>query len=304
MRVFYLGIVGIFSLVMFVSCKSCINNNKALQNKEKQENENFLNDTANKTTEIKTVITRFPSPGEMFGLIKEGGLTFEEKLLNTTDRLDNYNKFKDQSLNLGIYIADFAYISIFGRQDKAVSYLKLIENLSKKVGISAALDEELISKIKKNINSIDSLTNYSDEAFIDIFDYCETNKIQYTNVLLSAGAYIEGLYIALNNLKNYSDENPVLIQLASQKQSFGHVLAYAETYKENPSVKEIIPYLIQIDDIFKTLKAEVKKTSVTKTKENNLVFSGGKKYIFTKEVFDNLKAKVTIVREQIVNSKI
>ena len=304
MRGFYLGIVGFFSLFMFVSCKSCINNKKATQNKDKQEHENFLNDTTNKTVEIKTVITRFPTPGEMFGLIKEGGLTFEEKLLNTTDRIDNYNKYKDQSLNLGIYIADFAYISIFGRQDKAVSYLKLIENLSKKVGISAAIDEGLINKIKKNINNIDSLTNYSDEAFIDLFDYCETNKIQYTNVLISAGAYIEGLYITLNNIKKYSDENPILIQLASQKQSFGNVLGYAEEYGANPSVKDFIPYLIQIDDIFKTLKAEVKKSAVTKNKENKLVFSGGKKYIFTKEVFDNLKAKVNAIREQIVNSKI
>jgi hypothetical protein len=295
--------VGLIILISFYSCKSCKKETDNTADKEQIEFQQFLEDTAKLKEELHTTVSRFPTPGEMFGIIKEGGITFDARLLNPDSKIENYTKFNDRALNLGVYIADFAYITLFGRQDKAVNYLKAIESMSQKIGINAAIDKKLIERIKKNINNIDSLSEFADEAFLSLFDYCDMNDLQHINVLIATGAYIEGIYIALNNVKQYSDDNPVLKQLANQKQSFGHVLAYAEEYQDKPGINEIKTYLIKIDDIFQTLKSEQKKSKTTKNSQNKLIFSGGKKYKFTEDVYKNLKHEVNTIRTEIVNAK-
>jgi len=284
-------------LLIIIGC----NQSKKQKIPQTAENEfdSVLQDTAQAFEMAKNVVFRFPTPGEMFGVIKEGGLTFQGKLLNEKSNSEKYLGFKKQALGLGVYIADFAYIALFGKQNDAVDYLNVIEDLSQKVQVAPALNKQLIDKVKNNLGSVDSLIEFSDEAFLEMFSYCENNKMHNVNSIISAGAYIEGLYIALNSVEKYSTNNKVLDQLAQQKFSFEHLLTYANEYKADKDVLAVTEELQKISEIFSSLGYEEKKSNVS-DKNKTLIIGGGKKYKFTKEQYTELKKLVNKIRSGII----
>ncbi len=298
MKVFKFTLFILIAIVFF----GCMQNKTTNQDTSKNEFDSIMQDSNAGFAKVQDIIYRFPTPGEMFGVIKEGGLAYNEELINDQDRVDSYLNLKSQTLNLGIYIADFAYIALFGRQNEAVDYLEIIQNLSKKVKVSGAIDEKLTKRIKSNLGNIDSLVNFSDEAFLEMFSYCEDNDMHNTNALISAGAYIEGLYIALNGIEKYTDDNPILEQLAQQKFSFKNLLAYASDYSNDENVNEIVKELEKINAIFDSIGSGEKSSKIsTKKSGSKLVIGGGKKYKFTKEQFKNLKSVTNQIRNSITN---
>lgn len=288
----------IYTFIGLIYLAGCIQNKPSNQQPVK-EFDSIMQDTSFGFGGVQRVVNRFPSPGEMFGVINEGGLTYKAELLNPISNLDNYLNSKAQVLNLGIYIADFAYIALFGRQNESVDYLETIETLSEKVKVSEAINEDLVKRIKSNLGNVDSLVSFSDEAYLEMFSYCEDNRMHNVNALISAGAYIEGLHIALNNVDKYSDDNAILKQLAKQKHSFEHLLTYALEYKDDKNVLEVTEDLKQINEIFDSLIVEQNKSNIS-SKNNTLIIGGGKKYKFSKSLFNDLKKLTNKLRNNII----
>jgi len=294
------SILLLCTLILF-SCTQKKTSNEQ-QDEAKATFDSLMQDTSDIFDNLQVVMHRFPTPGEMFGVIKEGGLQYYDNLINDYKKSDNYLNTKAQALNLGVYIADFAYIALFGRQNETVVYLEAIEDLGEKINISGAINESLVKRIKSNLGNVDSLVNFSDEAYLDMFSYCENNNMHPINALISSGAYIEGLYIALNSIDKYSENDPVLEQLAQQRFTFKNLLAYVSDYRSDKILTDIIIELEKINSIFNSLEVEksVSKVSSSKT-DNKLIIGGGKKYKFNKKQFKELKTVTNKIRNSITN---
>ena len=62
---------------------------------------------------IGDVIQNVSSPVEMANLIKSSGVEFSQKILNNTEKVDEYDTSFKRALNLGVYSADLGYINSY-----------------------------------------------------------------------------------------------------------------------------------------------------------------------------------------------
>ena len=287
------------SIIMATSCKS---------DRTGQYTREMLNDEYYKTIErienIKKVYNLCPSPAEMLDIIDVDDIRYNGDILNPAARRDNYLDIKSQTLNLGIYITDMAYTSLFGRYEETIDYLEAVKDITGKLKISGAVNREMINRAKKNVQSVDSLFSISNEAFINLLFFCEKNDRAATVFIISAGAFIESLYLAINIVDKYDTSNYIIRYVAEQKYAIDNLIASAESLPEDPNLSEVIQQLKPVLDIYSRLEFKGGSTTVKKEGSNKLVIGGGKKILLSGKEFNELKEAASLVRNNIISNNI
>ena len=252
--------------------------------------------------EVKEIYYRFPSPDEMLNFIDKEELNFTDDFLlpveNSTDFLDS----RSQALNLGVYTADMAYITLFQRQKEALTYFRVIYGLSEQLRIAAAFDHNLLKRFEDNLKIPDSLKFIADEAMTDIVDYLVKNDKEKVFAIISIGGFIEGLYIAFNIAGEYSAENPIVQRISDQKLVLDNLLGYCQDYKSDQNVKESIQLLEPIRGIYSQMIVTSEETSVTKTEDGSLIIDGGDKITISENQFVHLRETLFTARRSITEN--
>ena len=252
--------------------------------------------------EMKEVYYRFPSPDEMIGFIDEENLVFNAHYLLPTANATRYLDSKSQALNLGIYIADMAYVTLFKRQKEAISYFQVIYGLSDKLRMSSAFDPRLMRRFESNLNNFDSLKALSDSALNDIAEYLVRNEKEKTFAILSIGGYVESLYLAFNLAGGYDEKNPIIQRISDQKLVLENLINYALIYASDPNVADAIKLLHPIRSVYNELSVSEKTTSVTKDESGKLIISGGQKITISEEQYNKLKDVTLVARRSITEN--
>ena len=115
--------------------------------------------------------------------------------------IDNYTTAFKQALNLGVYGADFAYISYYGQDQLSLQYMKNIRMLVESLDLSSAIDQNLADRIATNISNQDSLMAISSAMFRTTDNYLKNSDRNDIAALILAGGYIESLYFTANLAK-------------------------------------------------------------------------------------------------------
>jgi hypothetical protein len=284
-------------LILFISCQ------QSGKEKKVQDLSSVILDEEieeEKNNSERTVYYRFPSPEDMLQYINREKLEYIPGLLNTHDNSKKYIGSKSQAINLGIYISELAYVIIFKKLNQASNYLEAVNYLSDELLISPNDNSNIESRIKKNLNNIDSLKVISRDAYNDMVEYLTLTENEQTLALVSTGAYIEALYLALNQIESFDPENPLIKKIFEQKYAFGNLYQYLKEHAGENN-----------DDILAELKiikskldeAELVKTSKTEVKHEDglLVFSGGKtKVEITKAQFMDVKKTISRIRKKFI----
>lgn len=254
----------------------------------------------------------YPSPGEMLGVIDITETTFDKALLNPEENLDQYHDSKSQSLVLGVYMSDLAYSALFGRHEEALDYLETVKTLSEQININEAVDEAMLNKARENVEYLDSLYIISNDAFMNILSFCEMNERSNAVVLLSAGAFIESLYLAVNMIDDYATAGFLLQHLADQKFSIDNFMMFAKSLEsEDPGVRSTIRDLEKIQSIYDGISSASGAVSIKSTTDiegqhaKKLVIGGSSSADqpgLSEEEFNALKAAVLELRAEIVQA--
>jgi hypothetical protein len=256
----------------------------------------------------------YPSPAEMLSVIDLTEISFDGSILNPTERADQYTDSKLKNYVLGIYMTDLAYAALFGRHEETLDYLETVKSLAEEINISEAVDESMIEKARNNVEFLDSLYNISNDAFMNILNYCEKNERSNTVVMISAGAFTESLYLAVQMIDDYGTADQMMQHLADQKYSIHNFMLFANSIKsDDPGVISTIRDLEKIESIFSGIKAGTGGVTVTTAADSDakqpkkLVISGSGKASqphLTEEEFEALKAEVLELRNKIVEGKL
>jgi hypothetical protein len=252
----------------------------------------------------------YPSPAEMLSIIDLTEMVYDEALLNPVDHADRYLDTKSQSYILGVYMTDLAYAALFGRHEATLDYLEVVRSLSEAIQIDKAVDDAMIQKAQNNVEFLDSLYNISNEAFMNILAFCEKNERSNTVVMLSAGAFTESLFMAVNLIEDYGTADHMLQHLADQKYTINNFMTFAESVVEgDPNVASTIADLKEIKNIYDGIKPGSGQVTITAAEDSDdnqpkkLVIGGAgdnSQPSLTKEEFEALKAAVVELRNRIV----
>jgi hypothetical protein len=252
------------------------------------------------TDSERTVYYRFPSPEDMLQYINREKLDYLPDLLNPHGHSKKYMGSTSQAINLGVYISELAYVIIFKKLNHASNYLDAVNYLSDELLISPKDNSALESRVKRNLNNIDSLTVISRDAYNDMVTYLANTNNEQTLALISTGAYIEALYLALNQIDEFNPDNPLIKKIFEQQYALSNLYQFLN---ENSGGNNT-DILAELKDVKSKLdQIKIVKTSETEVTQEDgmLVFGGGEtKVQITESQFEDVKKSVSRVRKKFV----
>lgn len=287
--------VGLLFLLIISACKG-------RQNEIKKSSEiSYETKSDNNIRKVfENIYYLFPSPSDFLLAIDLESLEYNPELLNSIEKREKYVKPSDQYLNLGVYIADLSYCSLFGRNNDAENYLETIKRMSDDVKLSTEINKDLFEKLKDKVDSGDSLAKIINDFFSKVIYDLEVNNRQYDLTIITTGAYIECLYLSANNVTEFKEDNPIIQRIVEQKFAFNNLYKYCQKYVSNEDLTKSLFYIQEVNDAFGKFSGVEEKLEVKKESNNHLVISGGSTVIVTENQFISFKEKITKIRNSII----
>lgn len=164
-------------------------------------------------SDIDTYIKDLPPPSEVPFLLMATGSDFNTELLNDLDNFERYTTSSDKAaLNLGVYATDIGYLSSYDQTDAVYESVQVCQQLADVIGVSDAIDIDLLTRFEENVGNRDSLAVLIDEVMEVTGSRLQTlDRINLAAVALS-GSFIEGLYITMGVIDNNDDDLPAEIR--------------------------------------------------------------------------------------------
>jgi len=260
-------------------------------------------------TEVSTQVTetffQVPSPGEMLTFIKMVGGKNNKNVsfLNSPANLKNYTDSKLKALNFGIYSCDLSYCSIFEIGSEALKYFAVVKQLGDQIGVSAAIQPEVLKRLEGNIGNPDSLSVITDDLYFSSFETLESGKQGPTLSMVVAGGWIESLYIA-TNLAKYEPNSPVVERLADQKYTLDNLIEFLKKYeKENVDVASVVKQFTELQAEFNKIGEKDAVAAVTPADKNKKVLGGGKELVISADQYKAIVDKIRTIRNSYTLTK-
>ncbi len=287
-------IIVFFVLILLITaCK------QANQVSEPKVDENDFYSGNEIQQQLKEMYHRFPSPGEMFKRLDKSKLQYRSGVVNDISKYDHYLSSKSQALNLGVYSADLAYLTLVEQHEDAASFVEAIYSLSDKLRVSAAFDRSYILRIQKNITNIDSLKVISEETYSRLTDFLESNNDDLTFAQISVGGYVETLYLTLMLTEDFSEDSTLKTSVSDQKFVLNNLFKFAQQISSTTGLSECIALIQPIKDVYDSIEVSVEETTVEKDTTGKLIIHGGEEPQMTEDQFAQLKTVVYEARKKI-----
>ena len=258
---------------------------------------------AQTTQEEQTTFYLLPSPEDIFAFSADK-LKYSAALLNPTSKAETYVDTKMRELNFGVYVADMAYAAAFGEYTDATKYMKTIKETSSQIGLESIFTNALTSRIDKFIENKDSLKAIANDTYYDIKKELEKNNRNSTIAQISAGGWVECMYIITNSIEQFSENDPNIQHVADEKNVFSSLLKYLGQHTDKPGVAATLRDLKPIEEAYARLPLVDAGPSNTKSSsEDAIVIGKDKKIQINEDNFNLLKARISQVRQTLTDNK-
>ena len=254
------------------------------------------------TEQVTETFFQVPSPGEMLTFIKMVGGKSNKNVsfLNSPDNKKNYIDNKSKALNFGIYSCDLSYCSICEIGSEALKYFKTVKQLGDEIGVSKAINPEVLKRLEGNLGKPDSLAVITDDIYFSSFQTLEDNKQGPTLSLVVSGGWIESLFIATSLIK-YEAKSPLVERLADQKYTLDNLIEFLKKYQSDTNVASIIVQFTELQAEFN--KIGEKDAAVAKDSKAVKVFGGGKELAITEGQYKAIVEKIKAIRNSYTLTK-
>ena len=160
-----------------------------------------------------------------------------------------------RAVNMGVYSADLCYASTYNQQSNVMDYTQTIRALIDALDMTRAVDPELASKMEDNENNKEGMTELISNSFYDSYDYLNRNGRGPVSLMIVAGSWVEGLYIA-THISQETFENKEMVKiLLSQKEPLEKLVKLLDEVKGEPNVTGLRKDLQPLYDIYSKVEA-------------------------------------------------
>lgn len=260
--------------------------------------------TETPTAQVTETFFQVPSPGEMLTFIKMVGGKNNKNVsfLNSPDNNKNYTDAKSKALNFGIYSCDLSYCSIFEIGSEALKYFKVVKQLGDQIGVSSAINPEILKRLESNLGNPDSLSVITDDLYFSSFETLENSKQGPTLSLVVAGGWIESLYIATNLASKFDANSPVVERLADQKYTLDNLIEFLKKYESDANVASVLAQYTELQAEFNKI-GEKDAAAAANAQGSKKVLGGGKELSLTADQYKAIVEKVKAIRNSFTLTK-
>lgn len=286
----YFAVAGIAIVLFNYGCQS--------PSQQNQEDNTGLTDSL--TSEQLEYLV--PSPGEVFGMVEDLGLTFNMAIVSPLKNVSEFPLYRSQALNFGAYLTDFSYLLVFEKQSESIKYLYQIQDMSVLLGVTEFFDDEFFNSLLANLNHPDSLKGLALNQTALFFNKMERLGNNELALLVSTGAMIEAIYLSSQIINEASiDDNTIsaISNLAILFDSF--FLHYTATNSIDNQNVELTNDLTEIRNIFTSMT--IVQTSNSIRKEGKIIISNETQSEISSKNIKTFKTMIGKVRDKIVNQE-
>ncbi|MFW5753925.1 MAG: hypothetical protein ACOCV9_03910, partial [Marinilabiliaceae bacterium] len=170
---------------------------------------------------------------------------------NPLENRSRYNTNLKMALNLGVYSADMSYASLFDQTQTTIEYMGNARELAEELGIMGAIDEATIQKLEENMNNREVVMDILSETFMNSNAYLSENNRAAISMMVLAGGWLEGLYLASSLTNGDLENNQELVdRILYQKLSLVTLLNMMENYSDHPDVAKLIDQFKELEAVF------------------------------------------------------
>jgi hypothetical protein len=295
-------ILGVTALSICLVATSCKGKKKAEGTKEKQEVVSADEQTMEQIKTAEKVFNALPTPLEVAQLIKEAGAKFDATLLNPVENKSNYTTSKSMALNLGIYVCDLSFASMYDETSLLVNYMEAAEDMATGLGILDAIDETTVERLEQNINNRDVIMEIVSETFLNSQAYLEDDEQHAVAATIIAGGFVEGLFISTNmvDMKTFKS-NKLVGTIADQKMSVDDLIRLLKTYNDNSAIQELIGPIRELKTLFDKIPRSSAPSSAEYDEKTGVTeITGAARSEIKQETFLAIKDKVAEIRNNYV----
>lgn len=258
------------------------------------------NDSQN--TQINGITFNVPSPIQTAELIREANAEYNEDLMNSTEKAATYATEFHKALNLGVYGADLAYITINNRTERAMSYVATATKLAEELNISGAFNDAIIQRFQDNMDNQDSVLVLVGEAFRSGNAYLQNEGDEKfgTLGLILAGGWIETMYYS-TKIAQETNNQSVINRIGEQKATLDGMIKLLQQYRNDDLYNELVEHLSDIQKEYYNIKTSYNHVEPQTFKDQRLTkITSSTTYDITPETLTNITDLVEKTRSLIV----
>jgi len=148
------------------------------------------------------------------------------------------------------------------------------------LGIAGVYDKSLLERVKKYNNNKDSLVGLISKVLSQSNDFLTKNNRNQVSVLIAAGGFAEGLYLAASLGEMAKDNTKIMAVIAGLKDNHMKLLTILEAYRSDENMERVADEILRLKPIWDSYNIESgkkipqqKATEISKLTESvRLVF--------------------------------
>lgn len=251
---------------------------------------------------MEDIVQNISSPVEIAALIKAVGVPFSKDYLATTDFVDDYNTSFEKAIGLGIFGADLGYQNMYNKTGGVIDYISAIRTLADGIRVGQFFDFTTLKRLATNNQNLDSLMYISVQNFNQMDRYLRENNRSNLSSLIVAGVWIESIYL-LGEVIKEAPNAELSEKIGEQKIILSNLMLLLKNYERDPSIKELIDDLSEIQEIYKDVTITYEKGEPEAIEEDGMliIIQNDKQYIeISNETLFQIIDKTAKVRNKII----
>jgi len=214
-------------------------------------------DTTPKETELLNVggqLFSIPSPVQTALAIRKAGLKYQKDLTAPLEKGDAVVGKMAQSVVLGMYGADMAYVTVHKDGQRAMATMQAIEKVGNKLELTNSFDRALLDRFKSNLGSEDSLLQFSGTAFRAADQYLKNNQRDDVSALVLAGGWLESLHLTVSDPAAVKDQT-LVNRIGEQKNTLNALVDLVERSDKDKSAATFLTGLKELNALFNSVSS-------------------------------------------------
>jgi hypothetical protein len=211
------------------------------------------------------VFYSLPTPIEMSILIKNLGIEYRGVLLNDPTFASKYVTHSKMAINFGIYVTDLVYSGLFDQTQTMLRYKLAIQRMVDGLGISAAIDNNLLKNLEANTNDRDGMLRILSEIYSSCSAHLNDDADRKFLVISSiVGGWVEGMYIAssLTNENLAANEKQIEQLVIDQKLTFDMIWQAMSDTQQIPEIAALMSEMTGLAQAFDKVEIDQMQSSV------------------------------------------
>jgi len=232
----------ILLLIVALGLASCAN-------KKKQKEELDV-----KKSEIAAIVSDYvyplPSTFELMDMLNEIEAAYIIGISNSPADVEKYESKSKQSINLGIYLTDLSYASIYRRKQAAQDYLEACETLIRDLHVDDSFQDGFVADVSENIDDKETLVSLLTTATQNVYSDFHRKGHKDLAYLMVAGSWTEAMYLTLEVSNNTPLNAQIVNTIIFQHQSLIETIKLLKEANEDGDLNVLIASLEGIQNTF------------------------------------------------------